>query len=50
MTMNLKVLEWFGVATAIAYSLFVASNVGLEPSLRDYREVRRSLSKLCHAG
>ena len=30
MTMNLKVLEWFGVVTAIAYSLFVASNVGLE--------------------
>jgi len=30
MTMNLKVLEWFGVITAIAYSLFVASNVGLE--------------------
>ena len=28
--MNLKVLEWFGVITAIAYSLFVASNVGLE--------------------
>ena len=28
--MNLKVLEWFGVVTAIAYSLFVASNVGLE--------------------
>lgn len=30
MTMNLKVLEWFGVITAIAYSLFVASNIGLE--------------------
>ena len=30
MTINLKVLEWFGVITAIAYSLFVASNVGLE--------------------
>ena len=30
MKMNLKVLEWFGVATAIACSLFVASNVGLE--------------------
>jgi hypothetical protein len=30
MTMNLKVLEWFGVITAIVYSLFVASNVGLE--------------------
>ena len=30
MKMNLKVLEWFGVITAIAYSLFVASNVGLE--------------------
>ena len=29
MTMNLKVLEWFGVITAIVYSLFVASNVGL---------------------
>ena len=29
-TMNLKYLEWFGVITAIAYSLFVASNVGLE--------------------
>ena len=27
---NLKYLEWFGVATAIAYSLFVASNIGLE--------------------
>ena len=25
-----KALEWFGVVTAIAYSLFVASNVGLE--------------------
>ena len=30
MKMNLKVLEWLGVVTAIAYSLFVASNVGLE--------------------
>ena len=30
MTMNLKVLEWFGVVTAIAYSSFVAFNVGLE--------------------
>ena len=30
MTLNLKVLEWFGVITAIAYSLFVASNIGLE--------------------
>ena len=30
MKMNLKVLEWFGVVTAIAYSLFVASNAGLE--------------------
>lgn len=30
MTINLKYLEWFGVITAIAYSLFVASNVGLE--------------------
>ncbi len=30
MKINLKVLEWFGVTTAIAYSLFVASNVGLE--------------------
>ena len=30
MTINLKVLEWVGVVTAIAYSLFVASNVGLE--------------------
>ena len=30
MTRNLKVLEWFGVITAITYSLFVASNVGLE--------------------
>ena len=28
--LNLKVLEWFGVITAIAYSLLVASNVGLE--------------------
>ena len=27
---NLKYLEWFGVVTAIAYSLFVASNTGLE--------------------
>jgi hypothetical protein len=25
-----KVLEWFGVATAIAYSLLVASNSGYE--------------------
>jgi len=30
MTMNMKVLEWFGVVTAITYSLFMASNVGLE--------------------
>ena len=30
MTKNLEVLEWFGVITAIVYSLFVASNVGLE--------------------
>ncbi len=30
-TMNLKrVLEWFGVITAIAYSLLVASNTGYE--------------------
>ena len=29
-TMNLKVLEWSGVITAIVYSLFVASNAGLE--------------------
>ena len=28
--MNLKVLEWSGVITAIVYSLFVASNAGLE--------------------
>ena len=27
---NLKYLEWFGVVTAIAYSLFVAANIGLE--------------------
>ena len=27
---QLKYLEWFGVVTAIAYSLFVASNLGLE--------------------
>ena len=27
---KLKYLEWFGVVTAIAYSLFVASNLGLE--------------------
>lgn len=30
MTMNLKVLEWFGVVTAITHALLVASNVGLE--------------------
>ena len=30
MNSKLKYLEWFGVLTAIAYSLFVASNVGLE--------------------
>ena len=30
MTKNLRVLEWFGVITAIICSLFVASNVGLE--------------------
>ncbi len=27
---RLQVLEWFGVVTAIAYSLLVAANVGLE--------------------
>jgi hypothetical protein len=27
---QLQVLEWFGVVTAIAYSLLVAANVGLE--------------------
>ena len=27
---KLQVLEWFGVVTAIAYSLLVAANVGLE--------------------
>jgi len=30
MTINPKYYEWFGVATAIAYSLLVASNLGLE--------------------
>ena len=30
MTINLKVLEWGGVVSAIVYSLFVASNLGLE--------------------
>ena len=30
MSSKLKYLEWFGVLTAIAYSLFVASNMGLE--------------------
>ena len=29
-TPKLQYLEWFGVLTAIAYSLFVASNIGLE--------------------
>ena len=28
--MILKVLDWSGVITAIVYSLFVASNAGLE--------------------
>jgi uncharacterized membrane protein len=28
--MNVKIFEWSGVATAIAYSLIVASNTGLE--------------------
>ena len=28
--MNLKVLEWSGVITVIVYSLFLASNAGLE--------------------
>ena len=28
--MNLRVLEWSGVITAIVYSLFVASNAGRE--------------------
>ena len=28
--MNVKFLEWSGVITAIVYSLFVASNTGLE--------------------
>ena len=27
---NYKLFEWFGVVTAIIYSLFVALNVGLE--------------------
>jgi len=27
---RLQLLEWFGVVTAIAYSLLVAANVGLE--------------------
>jgi hypothetical protein len=27
---KLQMLEWFGVVTAIAYSLLVAANVGLE--------------------
>jgi len=27
---ELQLLEWFGVVTAIAYSLLVAANVGLE--------------------
>jgi len=27
---KLQLLEWFGVVTAIAYSLLVAANVGLE--------------------
>jgi len=30
MAINAKYLEWFGVLTAIVYSLFVASNTGLE--------------------
>ena len=29
-TLNLRVVQWFGVITAISYSLFVASNIGLE--------------------
>ena len=30
MSAKLKYLEWFGVLAAIAYSLFVASSIGLE--------------------
>ena len=30
MSEKLKYLEWFGVLTAIAYSLCVAANIGLE--------------------
>ena len=30
MSSKVKYLEWFGVLTAIAFSLFVASNIGLE--------------------
>ena len=30
MAINAKYLEWFGVLTAMVYSLFVASNAGLE--------------------
>ena len=30
MTLNAKFLEWFGVLTAIAYSLLVALNIGAE--------------------
>ena len=30
MTLDLRVVQWFGVITAISYSLFVASNTGLE--------------------
>ena len=28
--MNMKALEWFGVITAISYSMMVALNVGVE--------------------
>lgn len=30
MKLNVKYLEWFGVVTAIIYSLLVASNTGAE--------------------
>ena len=30
MTLNKKYLEWFGVVTAIVYSLLVAFNIGAE--------------------
>ena len=30
MLLNIRSLEWFGVVTAIVYSLLVASNIGAE--------------------